>query len=308
MLTKKKRQSDTQRDQWVLIGQESLKDVPEQHDGGPLFTKLRHPCTGEGALFLFADSGQQLFEVKAFNEEYHSWLIDQTVQHDGRLMFATPVDPLFLVLYYLVKTGQAQAKFQPVDQLVVDEEFPKCSMLVKCTRLLKTLHHVTEEKEIGTKKFFKYSKEKTLTWLKKKVEQTKKVLKNSNVCVGGGVQSATYIRSKPGSEAKEEDYLRYAHGLISEYIPQDLSEELSKYLEIPELPIAVQESQSQSKKRKAEGPVEAGDDYTKVNVGDQKSKKSNGKMTAAQKSLAKVDKSGMKSISSFFSPKSKVAK
>ncbi|XP_078513503.1 ribonuclease H2 subunit B isoform X2 [Lissotriton helveticus] len=284
MLTKKKRQSDTQRDQWVLIGQ------------------------GEGALFLFADSGQQLFEVKAFNEEYHSWLIDQTVQHDGRLMFATPVDPLFLVLYYLVKTGQAQAKFQPVDQLVVDEEFPKCSMLVKCTRLLKTLHHVTEEKEIGTKKFFKYSKEKTLTWLKKKVEQTKKVLKNSNVCVGGGVQSATYIRSKPGSEAKEEDYLRYAHGLISEYIPQDLSEELSKYLEIPELPIAVQESQSQSKKRKAEGPVEAGDDYTKVNVGDQKSKKSNGKMTAAQKSLAKVDKSGMKSISSFFSPKSKVAK
>lgn len=27
-----------------------------------------------------------------------------------------------------------------------------------------------------------------------------------------------------------EDYVRYAHGLISEYIPEDLSKELSKYL------------------------------------------------------------------------------
>ncbi|KAJ1157260.1 hypothetical protein NDU88_009975 [Pleurodeles waltl] len=229
-------------------------------------------------MFLFADSGQHLFEVKAFNEEYHSCLIGQTVQHDGRLLFATPVDPLFLVLYYLVKTGQAQAKFQPVDQLVVDEEFP-CCMLIKCTRLLKTLHHVTKEKEIVTKKYFKYSKEKTLTWLKKKIEQTMKVLKKSNVCVCGGVQSATFIRSKQGSEAKE-DYLRYAHGLISEYIPQDLSEELSKYLKIPELPSAVQVPPS--KKWKAEGPFEAEEDYTKINVADSKSKKSNGKMTAAQ--------------------------
>jgi hypothetical protein len=27
-----------------------------------------------------------------------------------------------------------------------------------------------------------------------------------------------------------EDYIRYAHGLISDYIPRELSDDLSKYL------------------------------------------------------------------------------
>ncbi|XP_069495996.1 ribonuclease H2 subunit B isoform X2 [Ambystoma mexicanum] len=208
----------------------------------------------------------------------------------------------------LVRQFSMQAKFQPVDQLITDEDFPKCNMLINCGRLLNSLHHVTEEKEIGNKKFYKYSREKTLAWLKKKVDQTTKVLKSNNVCVGGGVQSATFIRSKPGSEMKEEDYLRYAHGLVSEYIPQDLSEDLSKFLHIPELPSAVPEPPAKKRKTANGAAVEAEEDYSKSNSTETNSKKPNGKMTAAQKSLAKVDKSGMKSISSFFSPKSKVAK
>ncbi|MEE6472278.1 hypothetical protein FKM82_009564 [Ascaphus truei] len=256
-------------------------------------------------MFLFTSSGQ-LLEVKAFHEEYRSWFIGQTVQQDGRLLFATPMDPLFLVLYYLVKADKKQGKFQPVDQVVVDEEFPSCSMLLQCTQVAQSLHHVTEEKEIGSKKFYKYSKEKTLQWLKKKVDQTIKVLKSSDVCVGGGVQSATFVRSKQGADVKEEDYTRYAHGLISEYLSEDLSEDLSKYLQLPELSSPTPEPPG--KKRKlSDLPVEAEEDYTKFNS-DMKNKKSNSKMTAAQKSLAKVDKSGMKNISSFFSPKGKMAK
>lgn len=100
----------------------------------------------------------------------------------------------------------AQGKFQPVDQVVMDEEFPACTRLLSCARSLASLHHVAEEKgnthlkkadqrqnrasrsgdvymcktflvnakfflcpEVGQMKFHRYSQERTLSWLKKKV-------------------------------------------------------------------------------------------------------------------------------------------
>ncbi|XP_065268190.1 ribonuclease H2 subunit B [Emys orbicularis] len=303
----RRRPADSHPDQWVLVAPEPVTDLPMKPDGGPLFTRLRNPSTGEAALYLFNSSAQQLFEVKAFHEEYRSWFIGQTVQHDGRLLFATPVDPLFLVLFYLIKAEKEKGKFQPLDQVVVDSEFSSCTMLLQCARVMDSLHHVIEEKEIGNKKFYKYSQEKTLTWLKKKVNQTVKVLKSSNVCVGGRVQSATFISGKQITDVKEDDYVRYAHGLISEYIPEDLSAELSKYLQLPEL--TSPEADPPLKKRKfSDAPVEAEEDYTKFNSSDLKNKKTTSKMSAAQKALAKVDKTGMKTMSAFFSAKTKATK
>ncbi|KAM9031922.1 ribonuclease H2 subunit B isoform X3 [Sarcophilus harrisii] len=307
MLSHKKRPAEVHCDQWVLVAPESVTDLPGKTENGPVFTRLHNPCTGEAALYLFDTNAQQLFEVKAFHEDYHSWFIDQTVQHDGRLLLVTPMDPLFMVLYYLIKAEKEQGKFQPLDQIVIDADFPSCSMLLQCAKLKSFLHHVTDEKEIGNKKFYKYNKEKTLKWLNKKVDQTVRALKIGNVNVGPRVQSTTFISGGQGSDVKEEDYIRYAHGLISEYIPKELSEDLAKYLKLPELSTSLPEPPL--KKRKAsDGPVEAEEDYTKFNSIDLKTKKTNSKMTAAQKALAKVDKSGMRSISTFFGTKTKAGK
>uniref|UniRef100_A0A8C8DTY1 Ribonuclease H2 subunit B n=1 Tax=Oryzias sinensis TaxID=183150 RepID=A0A8C8DTY1_9TELE len=243
---------------------------------------------------------ERLYEVKAFEEEFHSWFVGEAVQRDGRLVFVTPMDPLFLILPYLMKSGR-EGKFQPVDQVVKDEDFPACSRLLSC---LCSFLHIAEEKEVGGLKFHRYSQEKTMNWLKKKVERTAAALKTKNVCVGEGVKSTTYIRIKSESEGREEDYLRYAHGLISEYISEELSKALLKHLGLPEL-TSPKEAEPPAKKRKlSDKPVEAGEDYTKFNSADF-ARKPPKKLTAAQKTLAKVDKSGMKSMSSFFSPKSK---
>ncbi|XP_033370823.1 ribonuclease H2 subunit B isoform X3 [Parus major] len=221
--------------QWVLIAPEAAIDPPKSPDSEPLFTKLRNPSTGEATLYLFNSGAQQLFEVKAFHEERRSWFIGQTVQQDGRLLFVTPMDPLFLILYYLIKADkEQQGKFQPLDQVVLDPEYPSCPLLLKCADVKQYIQHVTEEKEIGSQKFHKYSQEKTLKWLKKKVNQTVKALKSNNISVGERVLASTFINSKQITDA-QEDYVRYAHGLISEYIPEDLSKELLKYLGLPEL-------------------------------------------------------------------------
>ncbi|KAM4681712.1 ribonuclease H2 subunit B isoform 7-T7 [Amazona ochrocephala] len=182
------------------------------------------------------------------------------------------------------------------------------------------------QQEIGSQKFHKYSQEKTLKWLKKKVSQTVKALKSNNIIVGERVYAATFISSKQITDTEEvgvgsdkslmnlssggsrsADYVRYAHGLISEYIPEDLSKELLKYLGLPELKSPAAEPPL--KKRKlSDAPVEPEEDYTKFNSSNLKTKKANSKMSAAQKALAKVDKTGMKSISAFFSSKPKASK
>ncbi|XP_028249564.1 ribonuclease H2 subunit B isoform X2 [Parambassis ranga] len=279
MAAKKKRAPNVQNDSWVVIAADSAIHT-QKHDRDADFVKLRNPSTDAACLYMLGCGDAQLYEVKAFEEDFHSWFVGQTVQRDGRLVFVTPMDPLFLILPYFIKSGK-EAKFQPVDQVVTDEEFPACSRLLSCTRSLASLQHIAEEKEAGSTKFHRYSEEKTMNWLKKKVERTVVALKRRNISVGEGVKSTTYVRVKSEPDSHEEDYLRYAHGLISEYISADLSRALLKHLELPEL-LSPKETEPPSKPPK--------------------------KMTAAQKTLAKVDKTGMKPMSSFFSPKVKAEK
>ncbi|KFO05201.1 Ribonuclease H2 subunit B, partial [Balearica regulorum gibbericeps] len=190
---------------------EAATDPPKTPDSEPLFTKLRNPSTGkfwncdirEATLYLFNSGAQQLFEVKAFHEEYRSWFIGQTVQQDGRLLFVTPMDPLFLILYYLIKAEKEQGKFQPLDQVVLDSDYPSCPLLLKCADVKQYIHQVTEEKEIGSQKFHRYSQEKTLKWLKKKVNQTVKALKSNSISVGERVHAATFISGKQITDTTE---------------------------------------------------------------------------------------------------------
>lgn len=45
---------------------------------------------------------------------------------------------------------QQQGKFQPLDQVVLDSEYPSCPLLLKCADVKQYIHHITEEK--GEKK------------------------------------------------------------------------------------------------------------------------------------------------------------
>ncbi|XP_026920581.2 ribonuclease H2 subunit B isoform X2 [Acinonyx jubatus] len=254
---------------------EYFKDASKMKSG-LMFVKLVNPCSGEGTIYLFNMCLQQLFEIKVFKEKHHSWFINQSVQSGGLLHFATPIDPLFLLLHYLRKADK-EGKFQPLDQVVVDDMFPNCILLLKLPELEKLLQHVTEEKEIDKKKYYKYSKEKTIKWLEKKVNQIVAALKTNNVNVSARVQATAFFSGDQASSDKEEDYICYAHGLVSDYIPRELSDDLCKYLKLPEPSASLPNPPS----------------------------KKNNKMTAAQKALAKVDKSGMKSIDSFFAAKNK---
>lgn len=55
--------------------------------------------------------------------------------------------PLFLFLYYLIKADK-EGKFQPLGQVLVDDMFLNCILMLKLAELEKLLWDVTEGKEI----------------------------------------------------------------------------------------------------------------------------------------------------------------
>ncbi|XP_023667158.2 ribonuclease H2 subunit B isoform X1 [Paramormyrops kingsleyae] len=303
MATKKKRSPSTGTDTWVVISADSAISTSKKDSRDPVIVRLKNPSTGLVSLYMFAGGDTRVFEMKAFKEDHHSWFIGQTVHRDGRLLYVTPVDPLYLVLPYLIK-AEKEGKFQPVQQMVMDEDFPAYTRLLNCLGEHASLAHIAEEKEVGNQKFHRYSQEKTMEWLKKKVDKTVKVLKNSNISVGGGVKSTTYIRVKKESDVSDEEYLRYAHGLISEYLSEDLSRDLLKHLQLPDVSSPKKVEPPNKKRKLSDKPVEAAEDYTQFN-GRDFARKPPKKLTAVQKSLAKVDRTGMKTMSCFFSPKPK---
>ncbi|XP_078613682.1 ribonuclease H2 subunit B-like [Branchiostoma floridae x Branchiostoma japonicum] len=286
-----------EKDQWVVVVPDS---VAGSQDGGPTFVKLLHPKTEKSAMFLFTKENQQVLEVLAFQEEFRSWFIGESVQQDGSLHMVTPVDPLFLVLPYLVKAYES-GMYMPIDQLLSDDQYPECTRLLSCINP-SDLEHICDVKGSGDVRACRYSEERTLEWLKQKVEQAADKLTDSSVKVTGGAQLLTFTHSLKTEQASRDDYLRYACGLVSDYISTDLSKQLTQHMgiKLPEKKEKCGEPPAKKAKLSSEIP-EAAEDYSKFAVKDDKPK--NTKMTAAQRALSKVDKTGMKSISSFFSPK-----
>lgn len=153
---------------------------------------------------------------------------------------------------------------------------------------------------------FKYNEEKTLTWLQKKTERVAEILKQKNIHVTAGAASATFVKSSK-VEQSDEAYLRYAHGIISEYLMDDLSSKLLKQLALPE-----ESPQNTCNKRKSisnlptdakkvkhsESPPKAGI----LDLSKSESKPKVSILTAKEKARAKAATSS-KNISSFFKKK-----
>jgi len=120
------------------------------------------------------------------------------------------------------------------------------------------------------------------------------------------------VRSKRHANTTRDDYERYAFGLVSDYLSPQWSERLRESLSITDdAPLSSPEEPPTKRAKVSDEIPEATEDYSKE-FSKLSSKtemdKTGSKLTAAQKSLSKVDKSGMKSISSFFGGAAKKAK
>ncbi|CAH1368705.1 unnamed protein product [Tenebrio molitor] len=317
---------------WVFLLKGEALELSDQYTGTgtPDIVTLRHPNTGESAVFLFSPANNSVQEILTYNEAKRSWFIDESVKSDGKMQLSTPIDPIFLVLPYLRRYCVNQAA--PLEQLLRDDDFPETERLLKSSGL-KYLNLIADRKvspgmvsgwekssfvgvcEWVTMDFaqgdeelvaYKYNEDKTLSWLKKKTERVAEILKQKNIHVGSGAMSATFVKSSKSDSSDTDSYLRYAHGIVSEYLMDDLSQKLLKFLNLPEDPqfnLKRKSTNSYSASDAKKTKVEEENKSSTSNVLDlskpeQKTTKTPG-ITAKDKARSKAA-SGSKTISSFF--------
>ncbi|KAF5295044.1 hypothetical protein FQR65_LT10597 [Abscondita terminalis] len=218
---------------WVFVLKGETLEQSEQYTGTgtPDIVNLRHPSTGDAAVFLFSSANNSVQEILTFAEGKRSWFIEESVKSDGKMHLSTPIDPIFLVLPYLRKHCASQAI--PLDQLLRDDEFPQMERLLKCSGL-KYLTMVADRKGDEELNAYKYNEEKTLAWLQKKTERVAEILKQKKIHVLNGSASATFVASSRDENINNDAYLKHAHGIVSEYLMEDLSEKLLKHLNLTE--------------------------------------------------------------------------
>jgi len=258
-----------------------------------LFTtiNLQNPKTKEHEMFLLKKSpGRKttLCEVNCHLSEPSSWFIgDNYVQSDGSIYLSSPVDPLYFLLPYL--SNEKSGKFVLLDQILDDTSarvFDDSDILEK-----QQILNIANSQDAGSFCAYKYSEEKTLEWLQKKVRRVAEALGKSGMNLGN-----------PDEERKQNEEIHYAYGMISDYIEPSLAALLKTKMNIVdrvEKRKSVGGKQPSAKKSKAE----ATEDYSLPLHQIQEPVKKN--LNRAQKALQKVDKKGMKSISSFFKAKPK---
>lgn len=263
--------------------------------------KLRHPASGESAMFLFSQSNETVQELITLSEDKRSWFIDDTVKEDGKLHLSTPFDPLFLVLPYLAKATTTM----PLEQLLHDDQFPETTRLLKCAGI-KNLPQIADRKGDEELNAYKINEEKLMGWLEKKSERVAEVLKSKNIHVTGGSVSATFVKSSTDAVAPKEAYLKYAHGIVSEYLSEDLSAKLYQHLKLPPEEASAMKrksvaatEQKDAKKIKLDGENSSGDASKSDAVDLTKSEKQPEKVSAKDKARQKAAQ-GSKSITSFF--------
>ncbi|XP_012226478.1 ribonuclease H2 subunit B [Linepithema humile] len=238
-----KTSSSNQPNTWVFLMKDGANSINENQAD---VVKLRHPASNKPAAFSFSPGNITVQEVLIFDENKRSWFIDDSVKSDGKLHLSTPIDPIFLVLPYLRKSQLAQ----PLEQCLWDEDFPETSRLAQCKNLELSL--VADRKGEESLQAFKFNEEKSLKWLQKKVERVADVLKQKGVHVSQGAVSATYVKSTKFEIDTEAEYLKYAHGIVSEYLAEDLSKKLAQHLNIPD--------EAENKKRKLNSPKDGSDE------------------------------------------------
>ncbi|XP_046653132.1 ribonuclease H2 subunit B-like [Daphnia pulicaria] len=265
---------------------------------GIVVGKLRNPKTGTGTLYAFSHNNTKLYEMNQFDENKRSWFIDNSVQSDGSFFLTTTIDPLFVIIPYLQKAKHTS----PIDQLLVDEEYTDTGKLSLCSKK-EDLEKIADCKQSGTFQAWKYNEGKTFDWLGKKVSRLTQHLKDKNFNVTQSAVSSNYVKTDSAT-VPESLFTRYAFGLISEYLSDELSAALEKHLDLPAVPKFANNDDVKEPpaKRQKFGSViksEPTEDYSK----DQKPfVKEKIQVSAKSKALASAAK-GSKSIASFFGKK-----
>ncbi|ORX53446.1 hypothetical protein BCR36DRAFT_411218 [Piromyces finnis] len=259
--------------------------------------KLIHPAYGTPNLFCIKNN--ELYELKQLSKENErSWFFENNVKEEGSFYCICPFDPLFIFINIFDNMDKKDF-FQQLDIILYNEDIPCYSYLNQVNNIEEKLKNICDVNDLNintNEMVFKYNETKALEWLKRKIDNLCKNFENLTLCMN---LLNKYETSNEDIEIKKK---RIAIILMSEYLSVKWSIKLKKSLNLPE-------------------PVENETNYVYANEEDliynsrnsnkraistetlNNTKKKKATLTPGQQRLAKANKSGMRSLESFFKKK-----
>lgn len=131
-------------------------------------------CSGLHLLVRSHDVHPMVVEMVQFAPRYGSWLLvpaegqgDPDVVEQGALTFVTMVDPLFCALGMLEAGREVDGRqvFQPLDSLLITADGTDFRRMCPADQIAL----LCDVKEVDVEKFYKFSDEKALAWILRKL-------------------------------------------------------------------------------------------------------------------------------------------
>ncbi|CAM9147265.1 unnamed protein product [Discosporangium mesarthrocarpum] len=306
-----------------LSGLKNFSSSGENGDLTATITTFTHPRTGSPAQYMLVE--KDLLEIQVArprNHEKASFFIDQAVQAEGAVYFASRVDPLFLLLPILKKHT---AKWCPLDQVLAE---------AGCAGL-RGLQHLDASKlcdvndRLGPETIlYRLNEDTVLSWLEEKVVRAARRFQEvadaaelaSSRAGGGGAGFAAGFTTLVSSERGRalgttvgRPCTQQALEVVSEYLADEWVDRLAERFSTERSVIFGTKAQA-TRKRKGiweEGKESdrnlelvhgtGGGEKVQAHLSSRVRMKAKPQaQTPGQRSLSKVNKKGMKSITSFF--------
>eukprot|EP00698_Gefionella_okellyi_P023318 TRINITY_DN792_c0_g1_i2.p1 TRINITY_DN792_c0_g1~~TRINITY_DN792_c0_g1_i2.p1 ORF type:complete len:229 (+),score=63.58 TRINITY_DN792_c0_g1_i2:138-824(+) len=226
-------------------------------------------------------------------EQYSSWFVGDTVVDDGSMYYASPVDPLFILLPVLEKARGKQGKgfFSPIDQIISASDDADLRYVVDVPGL--DLACVCDVNEGPS---YRLNDDKVIKWLSAKTNRLADTLLQHNVVQAAGSNQSANLKTSNKKPVTRPELLSYAVGMIGEYISTEWFELLRKAFDLSEDVAPVDNKLASAAASAATNASPAGKASGKRPAEDTKS--------LAERKLAKVaQESKVKSVADFFKRK-----
>lgn len=187
--------------------------------------RLRNPANQCATLYVCHHIAGIYCDLARYTEPNRGWLLNDQMSLDGTVFMTTIIDPLFLVLPYLMR--DAADRFVPLDQVLKDERCADVERFADTVPMSQWLL-LADQRGAPELRALRYSEEKTLNWLAFKCDRYVKTLTERKVAIEAGARSQTYVKSdkQMGVDALANARLSLAIGLLCDHLPKALHEKL----------------------------------------------------------------------------------
>ncbi|KAF8372647.1 hypothetical protein PRIPAC_79076, partial [Pristionchus pacificus] len=238
---------------------------------------IRHPRLNSACLFHLSKTSCE--EVFLLDDEFRCLFSGDTVISDGRARILSPFNPIFLVLPYLEKK---KARYEQLEEILVDEELPAIERLRENEQMMKELEKVADKTDVCDEILYKLKEKKALEWISGRFE----VLKTALVA---------HAKLHDSITRDDEVVSRYTFGVLSDHLSPSMAAVVKEHLQIKDAPQAEAAPEPLGMKRKL-------DDDENLYGSAMPPAKKTPTQSATQKKLQQASK-GTKSLASFFGKK-----